>query len=241
MRVLDLSFHDPALNLALDEVLLDSAEQDRAHESLRFWECPKPFVVVGVSQSLHNEVDQVACMKDGIPVLRRCSAGGSVLQGPGSVNFNLVLAYDRDPALRNIRNSYCYILCRIREALAGHGIQVALEGISDLAVDGQKVSGNAQKRRKRFLLHHGTILYHADAVAMSRYLREPKDRPAYRGNRAHHAFIASLPLGPQELRTVVCQAFDVHFAVIEPLPAEMAQARELAIQKYRDHSWTYRR
>ena len=241
MRVLDFAFHDPALNLALDEVLLDSAERGVHGESLRFWESPNPFVVLGVSQRVRDEVHKDACQRDGIPILRRCSAGGCVLQGPGSLNFNLVLSYDRDPDLRNIRASYCYILCRVREVLATRGVQVVLEGISDLALNGRKVSGNAQKRRKRFLLHHGTLLYRPDIEAMARYLREPNDRPAYRGTRGHHAFVSLLPLGPEQLRAAVCEAFVVSMDAEEPHPDELFAARTLAAEKYRQDSWTYRR
>ncbi len=241
MRVLDLSFHDPAMNLALDEVLLDSAERGRAGECLRFWECPVPFVVLGVSQKVHEEVCEDACQRDGVPILRRCSAGGCVLQGPGSLNFSLVLSYERGPALRNIRESYCYILCRIRASLESRGVQVSLEGISDLAIKGRKVSGNAQKRRRSFVLHHGSALYRVDALAMGRYLKEPRDRPAYRGSRLHDSFVSVLPLGAEELRRAVREAFDTPEVAVEPLPDELAEAHTLAREKYRDPAWTFRR
>ena len=49
------------MNLALDEVLLDSLESGRAGETLRFWESPTPFVVLGVSQVLAEHADEAAC------------------------------------------------------------------------------------------------------------------------------------------------------------------------------------
>ena len=230
MRVLDLSFRDPASNLALDEVLLDSAERGIAGESLRFWESPIPFVVVGVSQRLADEVYEEPCAQDGVRVLRRCSAGGCVFQGPGSLNFTLVLSYERDPALRNIRSSYGYILSRIREALERRGVRTSPEGISDLAVEGLKVSGNAQKRKKHFFLHHGTLLHHVDQA-----------RPAYRGDRSHARFVSVLPLGPEQLREVLRETFDAHSACVEPLFTEFSEMRELVNKKYGATSWIYRR
>ncbi|MGI6459090.1 MAG: lipoate--protein ligase family protein [Candidatus Hydrogenedentales bacterium] len=241
MRVLDLSFREPAMNLALDEVLLDSAERGRAGETLRFWECPVPFVVLGVSQKVREEVHESACQKDGIPILRRCSAGGCVLQGPGSLNFSLVLSYERDPALPKIRESYSYILNKIRERLTRRGVQTSHEGISDLALDGRKVSGNAQKRRRQFMLHHGCVLYRADTLAMDRYLREPKDRPEYRGARPHTHFVVNLPLGPEDVRQAVREAFHAPDKTGEPRPDEWAETRMLAQDKYQNPSWTYRR
>jgi len=241
MRVLDLSFHDPAANLALDEVLLDSAERGIAGESLRFWESPTPFVVVGVSQSVAAEVYEEACAQDGVPILRRCSAGGCVFQGPGSLNFNLVLSYERDPSLKNIRSSYDYILSRIQEVLERRGVHASLEGTSDLAVDGLKVSGNAQQRRKHFFLHHGTLLHHVDWAAMARYVREPQNRPAYRGERSHSKFVSVLPLGPGQLREALCEALDARGPYVDPLFLEFSEMRALVNKKYRAHSWIYRR
>jgi lipoate-protein ligase A len=241
VRVLDLSFHEPAANLALDEVLLDSAERGRAGESLRFWECPVPFVVLGVSQKVREEVCESACQKDGVPILRRCSAGGCVLQGPGSLNFSLVLSYERDPALRNIRESYSHILNKIRKSLVSRGVQTSHEGISDLAIGGRKVSGNAQKRRRQFVLHHGTALYRADSLAMGRYLLEPNDRPEYRGVRPHTQFVTNLPLGPEDLRQAVREAFNAPDKTVDPLPDEWAETHVLAQNKYQDPSWTFRR
>ena len=91
MRLLDCSFQEPAMNLALDEVLLNDAEEGHSPEVLRFWESPVPFVVLGLTQRLSEEVHEDACARDGIPILRRASGGGCVLQGKGCLNYALVL------------------------------------------------------------------------------------------------------------------------------------------------------
>lgn len=241
IRLLDISFPEPRLNLALDEALLDAAQEGRAGESLRLWESPSRFVVLGVSQALAREVDEDACRRDEVPVLRRCSAGGCVVQGPGCLNFTLILSLSERPELRAIRASYCSILCRLREALATQGVAVRHEGISDLALDGRKVSGNAQKRRRGFILHHGTLVYRPDYEGMAAYLREPADRPGYRGERSHATFVGVLPLGPDALRAVVCEAFGVAGPVTTPDGDLMAAARALADGKYNDYQWIHRR
>ena len=91
------------------------------------------------------------------------------------------------------------------------------------------------------MLHHGTVLYRVDALAMGRYLKEPRDRPAYRGNRPHESFVSVLPLGPDELRRAVREAFDAPEVTVEPLPDELAEARMLAQEKYLNPAWTLRR
>ncbi len=241
MRLVDYSFRRPEENLAYDEVLLNDAESGVASESLRFWESPVPFVVLGVAQILRREVWHQQCQEDGIPILRRCSAGGCVLQGPGCLNFNRVLSHELHPDIKTLRGSYCYILDRICEALHARGVRAHHKGVSDLAVAGQKISGNSQKRRRRYILHHGTLLYALDLDAMERFLREPLDRPQYRGTRDHRGFLRAVPLPASEIKAAVCEAFGVAGPPQKPTRKELDAVRTLAAEKYADHGWTWRR
>ena len=86
MRHLDLTIPSPAENLACDEALLDWCESGDGVECLRFWESPEPFVVVGYANKVETEVNVAACEARKIPILRRCSGGGTVVQGPGCLN-----------------------------------------------------------------------------------------------------------------------------------------------------------
>lgn len=241
LRILDHSFEEPAMNLALDEALLDAAEEGLSGETLRFWESPVPFVVLGTAQEVAKEADEAACAADGVPVLRRCTAGGCVLQGPGSLNYALVLLPELRPEVRTLKGSYCYILHALSDAFGRLGLDVRHEGTCDLAMAGRKVSGNAQKRRRRAFLHHGTLLYRADPVAMGRYLREPEDRPEYRGGRAHGEFVTTLPLDAAALKGAVRAAFGAGAREGAVSPWERAHAEGLARDKYRLETWSRRR
>lgn len=243
MRSIDISFNTPEENLALDEVLLDAAERGRARETLRFWESPQPFVVLGVAQELRMHAREKECLRDNVPILRRCTAGGCVLQGPGCLNYALVLLHDAHPETRTIRGSYCYILGRIAEAFRQAGVSAQHVGVSDLAHRGKKFSGNAQKRRKHCFLHHGTLLYGMNAEMIERYLREPddKERPKYRGRRTHRGFVCNLPMTAEQLRTVVRYAFGVDEPARRPQQWELHAAQELAREKYALAEWTRRR
>lgn len=241
MRLIDASFDEPALNLALDEVLLDSAESDTMPGTLRFWESPVAFVVLGTGQVLGDEVHETRCASDGVPVLRRCSAGGCVLQGPGCLNYVLALNVARFPEVASLHESYRFILGRLVNAFAVRGIAFTMEGISDLAVGGRKVSGSAQRRRRKAILHHGTLLYRPNLDGMHRYLREPEMRPAYRGTRTHAEFITSIPMSPAALREVVRTAFPGDNGPQDPSPDELDRCRGLVHSKYGLASWNYRR
>src|SRR5262245_31294234 len=199
MDLLDLTLPTLAENLALDEALLLEAEAGRGGEVLRVWEWPHPAVVLGAGCWLGQDVDEEACRADRVEVLRRSSGGGTVLLGPGCLLYTLVLGYERDPALREIGSSYRYILGQVAEALAGLLPEIEPAGTSDLASRGRKVSGNAQQRKARGLLHHGTLLYDFHIAAVGRYLRQPVRQPEYRLRRDHAAFLINLPCSRTDL------------------------------------------
>src|SRR5881296_1169350 len=94
MNFCELTLPCPYENLACDEVLLELAEREDTGELLRFWEAVHYFVVVGYSNKVRAEVNLPFCELNTIPVLRRCTGGGTVLQGPGSFNYSLVLRID---------------------------------------------------------------------------------------------------------------------------------------------------
>src|SRR5262245_30327286 len=183
MVFLDLTLPTPEDNLALDEALLLQAESGQAGEALRLWEWPRPAVVLGSACKLADDVDEAACAADGVHLLRRSSGGGTVLLGPGCLLYSLVLRFDRDPALVEVRPSYRYVLGAVLDALGLPGAEQA--GVSDLAIGGRKFSGNAQQRKRHHLLHHGTLLYAFDPALVGRYLKMPPRQPEYRAGRPH--------------------------------------------------------
>ena len=130
MDFLDLTLPTAEENLALDEALLLQAEAGRGGEALRLWEWPRPAVVLGSGCKLADDVDDAACLADGVPILRRSSGGGTVLLGQGCLCYSLVLAFARDVMLTDVQPSYRFILPRVIQALDVAG--VVQEGISDL-------------------------------------------------------------------------------------------------------------
>ena len=82
MKLCDLTLGTPEENLACDEALLDLCEAGGSDELLRLWALPRYFVVLGYANKAATEVNLPLCRKLTVPVLRRCTGGGTVLQGP---------------------------------------------------------------------------------------------------------------------------------------------------------------
>lgn len=238
MHFLDLTLPSLAENLALDEALLLAAESGAGGEILRFWDWPSPAIVLGSGGRIVEDVEEAACAADAVPIVRRASGGGTVLLGRGCLLYTLVLPYERDPELGDIRRSYRLILGRIAQSLAVNVGPIEQAGISDLALAGRKFSGTAQQRKRSHVLHHGTLMYDMNLSLIPLYLCEPPRQPEYRAGRSHLAFVTNLPLPHDEIKERLRRIWEAD--IPHPLwPVEEVQ--RLVAEKYAQDEWNRRR
>ena len=231
----DLTLASPAENLACDEALLDHFEEVGGSGVLRFWEPTQPFVVIGYSNRISTEVHAEYCRQAGIPILRRCSGGGTVLQGPGCLNYSLVLRIEDSAELQSIHLTNRYILDRNRAAIENlvHA-PVEMKGHTDLAMGGLKFSGNAQRRKRHCLLFHGVFLLEFDLSLIERALPMPSQQPDYRANRAHGDFLVNLRTPTFQVKAALCAAWN---ATEELSRVPKARIGSLVQDKYSLESW----
>jgi lipoate-protein ligase A len=208
MQYIELTLPDPASNLACDEALLELFEARRATDGLlRIWEPEKHFVVLGHSNRIDSEVDVAACESERLSIFRRLSGGGTVMQGPGCLNYSLILRNGADMPL-GIRESFQFVLEHHKQCMQQLiEDRVEIAGISDLVVNQQKVSGNAQYRKRWFTLVHGTFLLNLNPAIVARCLRLPSKQPAYRRNRSHGCFMRNLHQDPINVRKALRAAW----------------------------------
>jgi lipoate---protein ligase len=238
MRYCDLTLPTPEENLACDEALLDLCEAGQGEELLRFWEPAQYFVAVGYANRAATEADLTFCGRNTIPVLRRCSGGGTVLQGPGCLNYSLILRISESGPLRTISGTNDFILERHRQALSGLlKAPVEKQGHTDLAIGGLKFCGNAQRRRQHCLLFHGAFLLHLDIALVEKALRMPSKQPDYRLNRSHTDFLLNLRTPVHLLKAALSAAWGAtQPAATIPLERIGALARE----KYGLDEWNFK-
>ncbi len=208
MQQIDLTLPTPEQNLAFDEALLDLCEEGYPHEILRFWEFSRHFVVTGYSNKIHREVNLPYCRGAGIPVLRRSSGGGTVLQGPGCLNYALILDIRSNPVLESITRTNAFIMQRHAEALSkASGKSFTVQGYTDLTEGTVKFSGNAQRRKRHFLLFHGTFLIDFDKALIEKALLMPSLQPDYRKNRKHTEFVGNAGLDRETFKKTLQEAW----------------------------------
>jgi len=231
----DSTLSTPQENLALDEALLDAAEDGETGETLRFWEPSDYAVVVGYANRVAAEVNLDYCLKAGIPVLRRCTGGGTVLQGPGVLNYTLILRVDSKGPTHSITSTNHFVMDRQREALAGLlKREVQVRGHTDLAVDNLKISGNAQRRKRDYLIFHGAFLLDLDLELVERTLLAPTKQPDYRLNRSHTSFLLNLGCAHADLKAALRHALD-SFTPLQEVPSQ--RVASLVRDKYSLDTW----
>jgi lipoate-protein ligase A len=242
MKYIDLTLGTPAENLACDEALLGLCEEGLEGEILRFWEPKETFVVVGYANRATREANLEACRAGNVPVLRRCSGGGTVLQGPGCLNYSLTLQIGGDQqlseasqALSSITSTNRFILERHQAALKPLlKTAVAIQGHTDLATGGLKFSGNAQRRQRRCLIFHGTFLLGFDIAQVGKFLRMPSKQPDYRRNRSHAEFLTNLNLSPAEVKAALRNIWSAN-EVFANVPTD--KIHEMVRDKYLTEAW----
>jgi len=285
MQQLELTLPAPAAQLAADEALLDWCEAGHGGETLVFWEPREPFVVVGYANKVATEVNVAACAAKGVPIFRRCSGGGAVVQMPGGLNYSLILRITESGPTRNISAANQFIMERncaaVQAALGPPPPLLSVRGHTDLAIevfqssagvppagsgsvpapvsrtgsetpptpgagDGcatippsafLKVAGNSQRRHRRFLLFHGTLLLHCDLRWISELLLMPSLQPDYRARRTHGKFVANLHLPAAAVKAALAQAWQAEGELAHP---PLAEIEKLAREKYLTREWNYK-
>jgi lipoate-protein ligase A len=207
VKYLELTLPTPEENLACDEALLLACDEGETDEVLRFWEAPGHFAVLGYSGRIDKEVSLARCRERRVPVLRRLSGGGAVLQGPGCFNYSLVLQMREHAGLHDVTATNAFVMQKLKQALEPVvPSAVAVQGHTDLTLGGKKFSGNAQYRKRRALLFHGSFLLDFDVSLITELLLPPPKQPAYRRNRSHVDFLTNLNLPASAIKAAVMQS-----------------------------------
>jgi lipoate-protein ligase A len=239
MELLELTLPTAAENVALDEALLDAAEEgNRRDEILRIWELERTAVIVGRSSRVHEEVDVMACQRQGIDLVRRSSGGAAIVAGPGCLMYSLLLSYRTQPALRYLDHAHAFVLGRLATALSQHLAGVTHCGTSDLALGGRKFSGNSLRAKRDWFLYHGTLMYSFELPRIGTLLKAAPRQPAYRQGRSHDEFVANLPL---ERGAIVRAAIDAFGSGQLTTDWPREEVARLVRDRYGRAEWTLQR
>lgn len=160
----DVEPHAAALNMAIDEALLEWASVP----SLRFYRWERPSLSFGYFGSFTD----VTMEESSREIVRRWTGGGTVLHG-SDLTYSVILPSKNGASTSGSRVVYAQIHQAIREAFSGtRDVLLASEDApkisdacfanpvtADVLLDGRKIAGAAQRRTRAGLLHQGSIQY----------------------------------------------------------------------------------
>ena len=159
-----------------------------------------------------------------------------MLQGPGCLNYSLILKITG--ALQSITETNCFVMQHHRDALQPFVKgKVEVRGHTDLAIGDLKFSGNSQRRRREFLLFHGSFLLHLDISLVEKALRMPSKEPEYRLSRSHSDFLLNIKVPPSRVKQALVKCWGAN-ELLTRIPIE--QITGLARDKYARDDWNFR-
>lgn len=224
--------HDPAFYLALEAYLLEHMRQ----EDILVLSINEPSIVCGKYQNIYGEANVWNAHKQGIRIVRRESGGGTVYHDPGNLNYSIIT--DLPPMI-----DYDAFLAPMLEALTKTGVPCHKNRVCDIAIDGRKISGSAQRATRGRILHHSTLLFRSDLHVLHQVL----DRT---GRHYESKAIASVPSQVTNISEHMAEDMDIEQfrdRLIAHYPADLtlctlsqeqlAQVRELAATQYETWEW----
>ncbi|MGB7481618.1 MAG: lipoate--protein ligase family protein [Burkholderiaceae bacterium] len=171
----------PLAHMALDQVLVDEVAAGRRPPTLRVWEWAGPAVVLGIFQSLKNEVDADGAARHGIEVVRRISGGGAMFVEPGNtITYSIYAPLSLIKGM-SFPEAYAHMDAWVLEALAELGIRAWYQPLNDITSAAGKIGGAAQAHRGGAFLHHVTMAYDIDAAKMLQVLRIGREKLSDKG------------------------------------------------------------
>lgn len=238
---------DPALHMALDQVLAEEVGAGRRPPTLRVWEWASPAVIIGSFQSLRNEVDAEGAARHGVRVVRRISGGGAMFVEPGNTITYSLYAPESLVAGMSFAESYAFLDDWVLGALGELGITTWYQPLNDIASDQGKIGGAAQKRLAAgAVLHHVTMAYDIDAGKMLQVLRIGREKLSGKGIASANKRVDPLRRQTGLSREEIIERMIGHFRGRYGLvpgrieDGELRAAEKLAAEKFETAEWTAR-
>ena len=253
-----------AWNMALDEAILEAVGGGKAMASLRLYAWEPPCVSIGYAQP-SVDVDQVRLNQLGWDWVRRPTGGRAILH-TDELTYSVIAPINEPRLAGSVLESYQRIAGALLAACHSLNVPAVTHPISlagsspqngpvcfevpsnyEIVVDGKKLIGSAQARRKDGVLQHGTLPLSGDLTRITQGLRfsdEEKRKEAAVRLLAHATTVETV-LGYKVDWQGAAQAFiqgfqselNLQFVEDEPSSGELERAGQLVREKYAHPAW----
>jgi lipoate-protein ligase A len=255
-----------AWNMAVDEAILEAVGAQQSQPALRLYAWEPPCLSLGYAQpSADVDLDRLAA--HGWELVRRPTGGRAILH-TDELTYSVIGPADEPRLAGSVLESYQRIAQALLQALilleapaqanpgaplpdtANGPVCFEVPSNYEITVDGKKLIGSAQARRREGVLQHGSLPLGGDLRRITRVLKYPleSDRSVAAERLLAHATTLETALGRAVAWESAARAFTAAFEQalnlrLEPTTltqAELSRADELVEQKYANSDWTYR-
>ncbi|MBI5417098.1 lipoate--protein ligase family protein [Candidatus Poribacteria bacterium] len=183
---------DPYTNMARDEAMLLVRINNDIPDTIRFYTWNKPSISLGYFQTAEKEILLENCNKYNIPIVRRITGGRAVFHDC-EITYSIVAKEDNPYVSGNIKKAFFSIAKCLLDGLKFYGIEgelvsrmvssnkknnrnpVCFSSVSwyEIVINGKKIVGTAQTKKKGIILHQGSILINFETDNFIKYFKLP--------------------------------------------------------------------
>lgn len=255
-----------AWNMALDEAILEHVQQGTSAPTLRLYAWAPPCLSLGLAQP-YADVDEERLHALGWDVVRRLTGGRAILH-TDELTYSAIGPSTEPRLAGSVLESYSRLADALAAGLRALGLAIEMSEHKapaesranpvcfevpspyEITVDGRKLVGSAQARRRQNLLQHGSVPLRGDLTRICQALvfADEETRRAAAARLLRSAITVEQALGravtfeaaAEALRQGFESKLHLKFEPAEPSASELRRANELVTQKYGNSSWTRR-
>lgn len=255
-----------AWNMAVDEAVLEAVGRGDSLPTLRLYAWQPACLSLGYAQS-YKDVDMTRLKSLGWDIVRRVTGGRAILH-TDELTYSVIAPPDEPRVRGSVLESYIRLAQPLITAVRELGLPVEMKentpasdatkgpvcfevpSAYEIIVDGKKLIGSAQARKKEGVLQHGTFPLCGDLTRITQTLVFP-DEPARQAagqkllSRATTAeSVTGTRISWESAAAAFIRAFETCLNIsLQPgelTAAEQARTEELVKIKYDHPSWTER-
>jgi lipoyl(octanoyl) transferase len=253
-------------NMAVDESILEHIHRDEALPTLRLYSWNPPCLSLGHAQSF-TDVDVERVKANGWEVVRRMTGGRAILH-TDELTYSVTGGADEPILASGILESYNRLAQALIFAMRELGLPVEMKeeaghasgeanpicfevpSTYEITVNGKKLIGSAQARRKEGVLQHGSLPLIGDLTRICQALifKDEAAREVAAQRLLARATTVQSVIGAKTAWETAAQAFvhgfeaqlGITFQRGEISRSESERAEELVKEKYANPTWTER-
>jgi lipoate-protein ligase A len=268
-RLIKDTYHTGFMNMAIDEAIMIAHREGLVPPTIRFYQWSPPAVSLGYFQDLKKEIDVDSCRNLGIDIVRRPTGGKAVLHDK-ELTYSFTIRENHPLVNNSILETYKKISGGIIKGLFYLGVTADLVPLrekskihhSDLKsicfsvpsqyevqVEGKKIVGSAQVRKREIVLQHGSLLIELEKDKLFSVFNFPstqiRERLKTKFNATSLEEILKRKITFSELSAILPRGFEEEFGVklLEGQITEEEEkiSQELLENKYLTYEWNYQR